>query len=1102
MKNRKKLHLSTPAENGSGASAHTEALNLDNHAKNIIGQISEIVQSSRKKLLQLLEVEDVPPEGNTITTYVFFDKERRKPTLYNPSMEDDPSYTHISFAPIIVDFNEGNPRQIIKNVAYKIDKVAWTKIGWALDLDMPNDDEEIRKEKLEKLCAHFRDMDIHPTVAVKTNKGYHLLWLLEDRYEIKDSSEWLKYSSLLDRVTAILKKDFPFIDKSLHKGYIRLPLQDNDLILYEELYERPFRYTKDYIVEKFTTSFSTKLENFEKFDEDKKTDFPPISFEDLKRALTDCHHLKNLMETFKDHSYNQWFMALRALVNLYLLAPKEEKEKIRERIHELSSQHPSYTYEETEYMIDYLEKTGFKPVTCRTLLEYVDGDVEDCKNHCKFYKITNYDVLAKLSPYLSGRYLKVEILRLRKKGKEHVFYSDGRQIYLFTLSDGKHKPFLPFIKIDTIFSYPTPDGKMPTIIYAEGYNIHGAKIKLALPEPVNAQDKDKFIKLLLSANVIEAPPDKEKKELIFDLFKVFIGRHRKKHSYKEGEINPKNVDLKSFLGEEMVYDPFKLNFATIPENILRLLVEHKVAPPVVYDRKGDAFVYFHRLSEIAEIDPWAKYIAGVLALPLHYRPFHELPILSGNPVVLLVGNPGTGKTVRGEALMSLWGRGIEDPTARAYQVTGTSFLSEAFLSYILPFFRTAVMFDDLEDKEEKNKKIDINSFIKTLFNATRAPIRLTASVNYQGKLLKAVCIITMEPEHYAALTKDKENKTGTARRILPITIPDRKRQAKITGRSFDTLMEKWDFFRATLTREHFGFINEYYKWLEENVNINFYDDLVKELKNYNLENTYRIHLALTFFHAYHFARFLNEQYQADIHLFLSNKVRIPLAQAKAKDFINEFQHITGNEFEVWEEEEEEFLNNLLANANIILTGKVKDEVIKRPLSANTVMGTLNNGSKKDKMLLHIIFGQNQRRGAKVTIIYNSHHAPLSLFFYDVRTNKQNNAYTRCIEALEHNIDMLLNHPYYRELKQYIAINIQAPKNKRDLEKEVRLFIYKLYIRLLHHYAPAHLEVFMKELHTQKTQLFLDLQDYYKELTGTEPPKGNANSGEGEADIPF
>ena len=1090
MKNRKKLHLSTQAKNGNRASAHTEAHTFDTQTSEyIIEQISEIVQSSRKKLLQLLEVEDIPPEGNTLTTYVFFDKERRKPTLYNPSMEDDPSYTHISFSPIVVDFSNGNPLQIIKRIAYKIDIAPWTKLAWAIDLDMPEDDDDAKQSKLFKVLDYFKNLNLMPSAIVKTSKGYHLLWILEERYEIKDKEKWLSYSSLLDQVTLILRKTFPFIDKSLHKGYIRLPSQDNDFTLYEH------RYTIADIEKRLSETFKSELVKLRSLDFDRKEDFLPISYKDIERALTDCHHLKKLMETFKDHTYKHWFMALRALVNLYLLAPEEEKPKIRELIHQLSSQHPTYTYAETEYMINYLERTGFIPVLCKTLVDYVEGDVEDCKKHCKLYKITKEEVLIKLSPYLNGRQVKEVVLEERIGRNVYKVTYDGNYYYL-TIEDKKgtpivkNQPILPAIEIERILSYPSPEGKHQIIIYVNCSNIHGSKVRLDLPEPVTTQDKEQFFKALLSANVIDATPRKEIREIIIQIFNKLIAKHRREHGSKEGELNPKNVDLKSFLGEEMVYDPFKLKFTTIPEDVLRLLVDKKLAGNVVYDKKGDAFVYFHRLSELVEKDPWAKYLIGALALPLHHRQFHGLPTLSGNPVILILGNAGTGKTLRVETLMSLWCRGINDPTARAYQLTGTSFLSEPFLAYVLPFFQIPVMLDDMEYVELKNKSFDISSLIKTLFNASHSPIRFTASKNYQSKIFRSTFLITIEPTHSIALAKDQEEKTGTARRIITFTIPDRRRQSKITGKDFNTLIDEWVKFRDGVTREHYGFISDYYACLEENIDRKFYEELIQELKKYKLETTYLITLALIVFHTYHFSRFLNEQYQADIKLFLPNISGLSLSKAKPRDFIEEFQHITENTFEPWEEEEEEELvSNLLANAKIILTGDLKAILMDRPLNADTVRQRLNNGSKHDKQLCYILFGQIQKRGDKPRVKFNSFHAPLSLFYHDVRTNHQNNAYTRCIEALEHNIDMLLNHKYFEGLRQYLTITIQAPKNKREMERELRLYIYKLYIHLLLEYAPAQLEPFMKALSDKDTSLFIELQGYYRELTGTEAPKG-------------
>ncbi|MQL46468.1 hypothetical protein, partial [Escherichia coli] len=84
-----------------------------------------------------------------------------------------------------------------------------------------------------------------------------------------------------------------------------------------------------------------------------------------------------------------------------------------------------------------------------------------------------------------------------------------------TIEDSKgrllkqNQPLLPAIEIESIFSYPSPEGKHQISIFVSCSNIHGARVKLELPEPVTAQDKEQFFKALLSSNVIPTLPTKE-----------------------------------------------------------------------------------------------------------------------------------------------------------------------------------------------------------------------------------------------------------------------------------------------------------------------------------------------------------------------------------------------------------------------------------------------------------------------------------------------------------------------------------------------------------------------------------------------------------------
>ena len=1100
--------------------------------RNEVAQLP-IETTPRKEFLEVINAFDYSSNEDGLTGYVFFSKETKELRIFNDDLVEDNSYTHISFAPIKVAIADGLNR---KTLAYAPFKAIWTKICLALDLDFQ--DETKKEEGLKQVFEFFQAIHLPPSLIIETNKGYHLVWLLKDKYEISDHNRdnWFAYNELLDHLRYILREQFSFIDKVLHRHYVRLPIEG------KRFEDSGFRYDFVTFEAILRETFKTDIERLENL-KGKSTGSAQqdVTFDYILEGFEGCHHIQKLDKTTAEHNYPKYFVWTRAYANLYHKASEKDKPIIREQFHKLSSLHPKYDEKENDYFFDYLARE-FIPMKCYYIItncydtiEEQKEAIEECKQNCKLYRNINEHTLQRLSPFLyrpkkenekeneegedveigladeiaksffmslSGKSIFYEYnVEIRVKGDYFVgtFYVKPKEKKNNDVGNGDidyiyvgEKKLFPYIRIERIFSYKQPAGKAEIQIAIKTKDLYGNIVETVIPEPVAKENYMEILKQLIAINyipskkaIVEFEEYMEGMGLVFitidfvdhleTILVELLSLYRVKHGYKKDELNTKNVCLTTFLGHDMVYDPFQLDFQPIPEEIWRELYNLKIAPPVIYDRAGDVNLYFTELSKLASKDPFLKYIVGALASPIHHRPFHDLPTLPGNPIVLLLGRAGAGKTKRIETLMSLWARGINNPTQRLYPLSGSAYMTEAFLSYVLPFCQIPVAFDDVQKVETPTKNIDLSALIKTLFNIVDSPARYNASQLYQGKRMRSAFFFTIEPKHFKTLIADFEELTGTARRVVTIKIPDITTQSQIIDpnykpsdkqteyQPFELLMKEYERFKH-MTREHYGFINEYYNWFKASFDSEVYKKIHNEIEPYMKEPTQKTILSLLLLHAYYFSKFLYERYNANIEI-IKEEERTHISQATAEDFVEEFQYITQRK---WEDnlrgEIDELFKFLEENAKEVFSPEQKKEFEARPIKPSSL--ELPAGSLQDKRLWQILIGDIVYRGEKVDVTFHASNPLLSLFIYKRRENYDNNAYQEAYNTMEErNFPALWEHSYYKKLKQYLIARLHkkldhAKVSDKEMHDLLKGLIYCMLIHLLRNYALHNLTPFI------------------------------------------
>ena len=1083
------------------------------------------------------------------SNFVLFSKEKRKWAPLGEESIKNPIFTHISFAPV-KDLK--NPYASSKNLDYTN-----SYIFYALDIDFYDSTGALLVESkyiaLAKLLAFLRDgsfletlfpeylrgrtqqlythLNFHPTLIIPTNKGYHLIWLLNKPLNLPEDAV-LTFQSLLDDITYAIKERFHFVDKGLHKSYIRLPLPDEGFTAYPNLI--PTGFVEDLIRHGVTTNeVPLKVEeNYE-------------TYNSLRRCLDRCALYKFLKEKSAEHNYHAWSAYTIFMRNLYVVAPAEMKEKVLKEFLEVSSKYPNYKEADAIYHFKSFAKAGFVPVSCETLWEWsaglFGGDINKVKDFCGL----NCGVFP--APSLVDNRSVIHFVRrfslfdIIKGGRGSEFRFKGAlelettrdtltlfvrwvvdpsrdyeafEVFSWVETRGKAelKVFnlpIKFFRIKTLISYKPTEGNTTLKAIVVARDIHDNLVEFTIPEPVDAGSREEVLKTLIKYKVIprgaskSSKREKGKYELTLDLINFLFGVHRKITPHTPDNPHPHYVDYDIYIGKTGFYDPFRNKFNVLPWEALKLLIEEKMLPEFVYHRAGDKDTYFKAFALASNVDPLLIPVASTTLVMRHHYPLKGIDTtLPGNPSFLLVGGIGSGKTLRARAVMSLWGRGHTTPEARLYRLSPTS-MTEPYFAYIMSRMHVPVCFDN---PSMKGSEKPLGRFIIESFNAKEYPTRQVAHRSYKSYPFKTIYLYTMEPDDYSEIVNDIEAEKGTKRRIITFNIPDENIQREKFNTPFDAITVALSRF-INLTNHHYGHVNVYYEWFRSNFNVEVYNVIKEELRNYKIEYTKYLVLSFYLLHRYYFSKFLMN-YGANVKIVTENGL-IPFEASsnKLRDTIKaliEELRFFGEELVKPTEELEKgnkILYNLLANVRNAFSYRALINLSKQPTGRRNFKGYLPHGDDTDKKLFYLLFGRHVSKGLKKEpeIEFNIYYAPFHLLYKEVAPKVVNGElndyfYLAIKDLIRVCVDFFLEHPYYEDLRERLAGEIDNAGTKvgrldplssdqRKVQKTL-MVIFKYYILALYNRVPIHVDYLREAL---SKIVFHELEREKKKEENYKPP---------------
>ena len=312
----------------------------------------------------------------------------------------------------------------------------WDKIkAWRFDIDVVKDEdlardkEEANKRidaKLEELLALIEDkkLPLAPNLLKRSNKGWHLIyvfdeWITRDAYEtykkerknpfnVPDDSitDQFKVFELLTNQNRYITKFIAELEPQLDEGASINIAQIATRFITEDL--PAYLIHEPYSLKEFRKAFEYLMDKVKDEEVMYKQDKTPYTTYDIPKetflSLMDrCDVLKALDEDWENHGNNEWYVMINyyAIRILYADTP-QEAEELRQEFHDKSRRwrgngKEHYTYEEAESKLDYYIKKqaeGLKPPTCRYIFNNLDSKYKSKCLICQYSRFVNGNIIS------------------------------------------------------------------------------------------------------------------------------------------------------------------------------------------------------------------------------------------------------------------------------------------------------------------------------------------------------------------------------------------------------------------------------------------------------------------------------------------------------------------------------------------------------------------------------------------------------------------------------------------------------------------------------------------------------------------------------------
>ena len=287
----------------------------------------------------------------------------------------------------------------------------WFKFkAWRYDIDYVYSEEYI--------IDLIKKLPLVPNMIKRSNKGWHLIYVFNRFIERNDVEAYKGYNEkyylpymvyeILTKLLPIYLKEIEpkldiqasnnvskiatrFISKKLPAYVINSGYSlETFFNAYSFLTKKTFKYDNNLDLNKADLN-KLDLRNLDYGNE--KSDFTvsDISKEEFYTAISRCGVIKALDEDWENHSYEEWFLmtTLYAIKVLYV-ENEEEKEELIQEYHEKSSRYSNYEEKEADYMLNKIieyQKKGLKIHGCKRINEVINPKYLDACKSCPYKKV-------------------------------------------------------------------------------------------------------------------------------------------------------------------------------------------------------------------------------------------------------------------------------------------------------------------------------------------------------------------------------------------------------------------------------------------------------------------------------------------------------------------------------------------------------------------------------------------------------------------------------------------------------------------------------------------------------------------------------------------
>jgi len=593
----------------------------------------------------------------------------------------------------------------------------WDKVkAWRYDIDVVKDEDLARdkeeankriEDKKKDILALMDKLSLAPNLLKRSNKGWHLIYVFNEfitreaydtylaRYNKPDNKpedsitdQFIAFELLSNYIPKRLAELEPQLDyhASSRVNMIATRFITEDLPAYL-IHEKP------YSLKEFRKAFEYLMDNTNKEEIEVvyKQGNKPYTIYDIPRetflSLMDrCEVLKALDEDWENHGEREWYVMINyyAIRILYAETP-QEAEELRQEFHEKSRRWKGngdkhYTYEEAERQLQYYirkQQESLKPPACRYIYHNLDSKYTKLCLTCQYKRFdANGNMIANF--IFDG--LKNDSLETIPLSNWEL-KQDGW--YMMEPTDEGLKPVrvLPYFKIRAHYLVGDEDIELVDIVDKRGIST----IKKVERKKDTYQVSPELIKGYGYINP-------EKITAIRKFLTLYIEKVKETRGVKISFLGYRFINgfWDIAVGGDGNYRRKDLGFIFYQQDTS----EHWFIPSVQGSLDTFKAIYYQAflLNDPALHLVIAHYLSWIGQQFIDNKSLKPQQL---NPILILVGDAGTGKTQRAKIGAGLFG----NPAVFSF-----TNISQAGLSNRFPMIKTPFVIDEVMTKSQRDEE--------------------------------------------------------------------------------------------------------------------------------------------------------------------------------------------------------------------------------------------------------------------------------------------------------------------------------------------------------------------------------------------------------------